>query len=116
MTKILRFWRTLPDHRPLAAVGLITPYAGLLAVQQIGQHRAVGDVGRGATTAWISLVRLSMPICAFMPKYHWLPFLVWCFRQTSQADASATLKADAIQGCSASDYVAMFDTDRLDLA
>jgi hypothetical protein len=36
-------------------------------------------------------------------------------RQTSQADASATLKADAIQGCSASDYVAMFDTDRLDL-
>src|ERR1700730_3350116 len=31
-----------------------------------------------ATAAWISLVRLSTPICAFMPKYHWLPFLVWC--------------------------------------
>src|SRR5437660_6948685 len=24
------------------------------------------------------LVRLSMPRWAFMPKYHWLPFLVWC--------------------------------------
>ena len=23
-----------------------------------------------ATAAWINLVRLSMPICAFMPKYH----------------------------------------------
>src|SRR5262249_46616866 len=31
-----------------------------------------------ATTAWISLLRLSTPICAFIPKYHWFPFLVWC--------------------------------------
>jgi hypothetical protein len=44
--EILSLWCVLPDHRPLAAVGLITPYAGLLAVQQIGQHRAVGDIGR----------------------------------------------------------------------
>jgi hypothetical protein len=29
-----------------------------------------------ADTAWISLVRLSTPKCAFIPKYHWLPFLV----------------------------------------
>jgi hypothetical protein len=29
--------RLLPDHRPLAAVGLITPDPGLIAVQQIGQ-------------------------------------------------------------------------------
>jgi IS5 family transposase len=36
----------LPDHRPLSAVGLITPYPGLLPVQQFGQHRAVGDIGR----------------------------------------------------------------------
>jgi hypothetical protein len=21
---------------------------------------------------------MSVPICAFIPKYHWLPFLVWC--------------------------------------
>jgi hypothetical protein len=27
----------LPDYCPLAAVGLITPYPGLIAVQQIGQ-------------------------------------------------------------------------------
>ena len=44
--KILGLWCVLPDHRPLAAVGLITRYAGLLAVQQIGQHRGVGDIGR----------------------------------------------------------------------
>jgi hypothetical protein len=31
-----------------------------------------------AATEWISLERLSTPKCAFMPKYHWLPFLVWC--------------------------------------
>jgi hypothetical protein len=28
-----------------------------------------------AAAAWISLLRLSMPRCAFMPKYHWLPHL-----------------------------------------
>ena len=38
--------RALPDYRPLAAVSLITPYPGFIAVQQIGQHRAVGDIGR----------------------------------------------------------------------
>jgi hypothetical protein len=36
----------LPDHRALAAVGLITPHAGLVAMQQLGQYRAVGDIGR----------------------------------------------------------------------
>ena len=68
--------RALPDHRPLAAVSLVTPHPGLLPVQQLGQHRAVGDIGRLADTAWISLRRLSTPTCAFIPKYHWLPFLV----------------------------------------
>jgi hypothetical protein len=29
-----------------------------------------------AWTAWISLLRLSTPKCAFIPKYHWLPFFV----------------------------------------
>jgi hypothetical protein len=29
--------RMLSDHRLLSAVGLITPYAGLISVQQIGQ-------------------------------------------------------------------------------
>src|SRR5262249_6311170 len=38
--------RALPDYRPLAAVSLISPYPGFIAVQQIWQHRAVGDIGR----------------------------------------------------------------------
>src|SRR5215510_4779862 len=66
----------LPDHRPLAAISLVTPYPGLLPVQQLGQHRAVGDIGGRRYPAWISLVRLSTPKCAFIPKYHWLPFFV----------------------------------------
>src|SRR5499427_680480 len=37
--------RMLPDHRPLATVGLVTPYPPLLPVQQLGQDRAVGDIG-----------------------------------------------------------------------
>jgi hypothetical protein len=44
--EILRLWCVLPDYRPLAAIGLITPHPGLSTVQQIGQHRAVGDIGR----------------------------------------------------------------------
>src|SRR5256714_15055142 len=39
--------RMLPDHRPLSAVGLITPHSGLSPVQQLGQNRAVGDIGGG---------------------------------------------------------------------
>ena len=31
--EVPRLGRMLPDHRPLAAVGLITPYAGLLPMQ-----------------------------------------------------------------------------------
>src|SRR5215469_8740031 len=73
--EILGLWCMLPDHRPLAAIGLITPHPGLPAVQQIGQHRAVGALAGVTTTAWISLLRLSTPKCALMPKYHWLPFL-----------------------------------------
>ena len=70
--------RMLPDHRPLAAVGLITPHPGLLPIQQLGQHHAVDDIRAVATTAWISLVRMSTSKCSFIPKHHWLPFLVWC--------------------------------------
>jgi hypothetical protein len=45
VAKILGLWGMLPDHRPLTSVGLITPYLGLLPMQQIGQHGAVGDIG-----------------------------------------------------------------------
>ena len=68
----LGFWRVLPDHRSLAAMSLIAPHPGLLAMQQVGQHRAVGGIGRVAATAWISLVRLSTPRC----RSTWLPFSV----------------------------------------
>jgi len=40
------FGRALSDHRPLAAIGLIPPHAGLSPVQLLGQHRAVGDIDR----------------------------------------------------------------------
>jgi hypothetical protein len=30
------------------------------------------------TTVVTSLLSRSTPLCAFIPKYHWLPFLVWC--------------------------------------
>src|SRR6516164_4177503 len=45
--EILGFWRVLPDHRALAAISLIAPHSGLLTMQQIGQHCAVGGIGRG---------------------------------------------------------------------
>src|SRR6202521_4742086 len=31
-----------------------------------------------ATAVWMIFVLLSTPTCAFIPKYHCLPFLVWC--------------------------------------
>jgi hypothetical protein len=56
----------LPDHRPLAAVGLITPHAGLFAMQQIGHTALSATLAGVATTAWISLLRRSteMPLHA----------------------------------------------------
>jgi hypothetical protein len=44
-------------------------------MQQIGQHHAVGDIGwRGDRVDQLGAV--STPKCAFMPKYHRLPFFV----------------------------------------
>src|SRR6202030_3495060 len=59
--------RALPDYRPLAAVSLITPYPGLLAVQQIGQHRAVGDIG------WRGHRRADQLRAAVYPKMRFHP-------------------------------------------
>src|SRR5262252_9451803 len=67
--EIAGFGRMLSNHRPLSAVGLITPYPGLVTVQQIGQYPSATLAGV-ATAAWISFVRLSTPKCAFIPKYH----------------------------------------------
>src|SRR5690242_4114551 len=38
--------RMLADHRPLSAVRLITPHPGLSPMQELGQYRAVRDIGR----------------------------------------------------------------------
>src|SRR5207248_3937810 len=43
--KIRRVGRMLSDYHPLSTVGLITPHAGLLPLQQFGQHRAVCEIG-----------------------------------------------------------------------
>ena len=44
--EIRRSRRLLADHGTLAAIGLIALHPGLPAVQQFGQHPAVGDIGR----------------------------------------------------------------------
>ncbi len=43
-----------------------------------GSMRLSATLAAVPTTEWISLVRLSTPTCAFMPKYHWLPLRTWC--------------------------------------
>src|SRR5215470_13696212 len=68
--------RALPDYRPLAAVSLITHTRVSLPCSRSGSTVLSATLAGVATTAWISLPRLSTPICAFIPKYHWFPFLV----------------------------------------
>ena len=41
--EVFRSRCVLTDYCPLAAIRLIAPHAGFVSVQQIGQHRAVGD-------------------------------------------------------------------------
>jgi len=61
---------------PLAAVGLVAPHAGLVAMQQITQHRAVGNIGRRRHRRVDQLGSAVDAKCAFMLNYHWLPFFV----------------------------------------
>jgi hypothetical protein len=44
--EVPRLGGALADHCPLTAIRLVAPYGGFVAVQQAGQHRAVGDIGR----------------------------------------------------------------------
>ena len=44
--KVLRSRCVSADHGPLAAIRLVAPHAGFVAVQQIGQHHAVGNISR----------------------------------------------------------------------
>ena len=68
--QVLRSRCVLADHCPLTAIGLVAPHPRLLAMQQIRQDLAVGDIGGGGDDGVDDLARLSTPICAFMPKYH----------------------------------------------
>jgi hypothetical protein len=68
--EILGLRRHLANGLALAAIGLITPHPGLIAMQQVGQDVQSATLAAVATTVWITLVALSTPICAFMPKYH----------------------------------------------
>jgi hypothetical protein len=60
--------RMLSDHRALAAVGLIAPHAGLLPVQQLGQYRAVGDIGRRSHHGVDQLAAAVHPDMRFHPE------------------------------------------------
>src|SRR6516165_4382268 len=59
--------RLAADHRALAAIGLVAPDAGLVAVQQLRQHRTVGDIGRRRSrrfgSAWCGCRRRNAPSC-----------------------------------------------------
>src|SRR3954465_8159194 len=50
----------------------------LLAVQQGRRLVDVGLLAAVPTTVCTTPEATSTPICAFIPKCHWLPFLVWC--------------------------------------
>jgi len=65
-------------HFLLSGVSRVTPQPWLFTVQQILQYWESCTLAAVAATEWIILLLLSTPICAFIPKYHWFPFLVWC--------------------------------------
>ena len=71
--------RTHGSPVALALVRQVAPDPRLGAVRQFGQQaRESCTLAVVVATEWISLCRLSTPICAFMPKCGSLPLLVWC--------------------------------------
>ena len=52
------------------------PYIALVAPDP--RFLASATFAAVTTAVWMILVLLSTPTCAFIPKYHCLPFLVWC--------------------------------------
>jgi len=76
MGAVLRPRRALLDSMRLSAIRLVAPLPRFLAAQQLRQHRRVRHVGRRHHAVWMIVVLLFTPTCAFIPKYHCLPFLV----------------------------------------
>ena len=60
--------RMLPDHHPLAAIRLVTPDAGFVAMQQIGQHRAVSNMSRRGLDCVDQLAAAVDPEMRLHPK------------------------------------------------
>jgi hypothetical protein len=72
--EVLCLWCMLPDFRRQPVESLITPYMRLVTMQQSGSAVLSAALAGVATTARISLLRLSTPECAFVAKYRWFPF------------------------------------------
>jgi hypothetical protein len=66
--KVLRLGCVLADHCPLAAVGLVAHTRVSLPCNRSGSTVLSATLAGVATTAWISLLRLSTPKCPFIPN------------------------------------------------
>ncbi len=66
-------------EHPLAdpAVPGVTPDLLLLAVQKPTRRRQVATLA-AVPSSWCTRPRVSVPMCSFIPKCHWFPFLVRC--------------------------------------
>src|SRR6516162_11869529 len=65
----------LADHCPLTAVGLVAPHAGFVAVQQIGQHRAVANMSRRGLDCVDQLAATVDPEMRLHPEVPLVSFL-----------------------------------------
>src|SRR5262249_48001805 len=73
--EVPRPWRMLLDDRLLTAISLIPPHPGLLPMQQIRQHRAVGNIGRRRYHRMDQLAAAVDPKMSLHPKIPLLALL-----------------------------------------
>ena len=67
-------------------VARIAKGVDLLAVQQAVGFQHIVDVDRRIPHGMQALSSAYIPMCAFMPKYRWFPFLAWCISGDSHRD------------------------------
>src|SRR5437870_13789013 len=75
---VLGLRRALPDYLALSAIGLIAHTRVSSPCNRSGSTAESATLAAVATAVWMIFVLLSTPTCAFIPKYHCLPFFVWC--------------------------------------
>src|SRR5690625_2712446 len=76
--EVLRLGGMLVKDCFLAGVGAVAVHAVLLAVKR-SPSRCLSCTFAAVTPAeCTSPVRLSTPMCIFIPKYHWRALRVWC--------------------------------------